>query len=813
MLVLIATGVFVVLSQIKINVTNAYAGSLAWSNFFARLTHSHPGRVVWLLFNVSIALALMVFDVFHILEKVLGLYSNVAISWVGALVADLVINKPLGLSPPGIEFKRAHLYDINPVGVGAMMIASLVSIVAFCGVLGPVAQAFSAFIALATALVCAPLIAWGTGGRYYIARSSPAPASKSQVCCVCEKSYEGEDMALCPAYRGSICSLCCSLDARCHDLCKPGANLSSQLGALVRHLLPGPFSMRVNTRVGHYLMLVLLVGGVQAALLALIYLQQTVPGAELQPATVAALGSMALKTFVAFLLASGVGCWWLVLTAESRRVAQEESNRQTHLLMEEIEAHRKTDIQLQNAKLLAERANQAKSRYITGIAHELRTPLHSILGYAQTLDREGLAPVDRHAAINIIRRSGDHLVSLIDGLLDIASIESGKLKLEIGELRMQDFAAQLVGMFRPQAYSKGIRFIYQPSGKLPAVVRADQKRLGQILINLLANAVKFTERGHVTLRLRYRREMAEFEVADSGVGLSAEDLQRVFQPFERGRDTSVSGTGLGLSIAKMLTELMGGQLTAESRPGVGSVFRLRLFLPEVRVPRPIPIAPTLDVVGYRGPRRRILVVDNEAVDRRFLISVLSPLGFDIREAGSGVEALQIAPGFDPQLILLDIGMPGIDGWEVARLLRVNRISSAPIIVISANASDKGRGSELDIGAENFLAKPADVTQMLGRIGERLQLDWIEREVTREAEVAEPVPEAIPVPPPDQLQVLHEQGRLGHINGILEALDGIDRLDARFKPFTAPLRRHASSFQLADFLRLLNEVTLHAQHDT
>jgi purine-cytosine permease-like protein len=202
---LAATALFVIVSQVKINVTNAYAGSLAWSNFFSRVTHSHPGRVVWVVFNTLIALMLMEMEVFRAIGGVLGLYSNIAISWIMAVVADLVVNKPLGLSPKGIEFKRAHLYDINPVGVGAMGAASVVSIAAYLGVFGPMAQAFSAVIAMAVAFVASPLIAWFTKGRYYIARRSEEGAYlgatsgvlKLRRCVICEREYEGEDMAQC----------------------------------------------------------------------------------------------------------------------------------------------------------------------------------------------------------------------------------------------------------------------------------------------------------------------------------------------------------------------------------------------------------------------------------------------------------------------------------------------------------------------------------------------------------------------------------------------------------------------------------------
>ena len=223
--VLAIATLFVIISQIKINVTNAYAGSLAWSNFFSRLTHSHPGRVVWLVFNVTIALLLMELGVFETLETVLGLYSNVAIAWIGALVADLVINKPLGLSPSYIEFKRAYLYNFNPVGFGAMSVASIISILAFVGVFGAYPQAYAPFLALGIAFVLSPLIAFLTKGKYYIAReNTQATTLEGQsliTCCICEQDYEIPDTAYCPVYDGSICSLCCSLDARCHDSCKP----------------------------------------------------------------------------------------------------------------------------------------------------------------------------------------------------------------------------------------------------------------------------------------------------------------------------------------------------------------------------------------------------------------------------------------------------------------------------------------------------------------------------------------------------------------------------------------------------------------
>ena len=523
-----ATALFVVVSQIKINVTNAYAGSLAWSNFFSRLTHSHPGRVVWVVFNTLIAFMLMEMNVFQALGDVLGLYSNIAIAWIMAVVADLVINKPLGLSPPGIEFKRAHLYDVNPVGVGAMVLASALSIAAHLGLFGALAQAFSAVIAMATALTVAPLLAWLTGGRYYIARPQAPDADTDGTaapalhrCVICERDYEGPDMAHCPAYQGPICSLCCTLDARCGDLCKPHASLSSQWSGALRWLLPRRIWPYLDTGLGHFLLLMLVIVPLLSAVFGLLYRQEVQALGVLAPDAAAVGHSLRagfLKVFMAMLVVAGIVAWWLVLAHKTRQVAQEESNRQTHLLMREIESHKQTDEALQHAKQVAERANQAKSRYISAISHELRTPLNSILGYAQLMGEDVGVPAHRRQAVSVIKRGGEHLLSLIEGTLDIARIESGKLTLALKPMRFADGVHEMAGMFELQAADKGLGFRFEAEGNLPEIVRADEKRVRQILINLLGNAIKFTSTGSVTLRVRYAREMATVEVADTGPG-------------------------------------------------------------------------------------------------------------------------------------------------------------------------------------------------------------------------------------------------------------------------------------------------------
>ena len=820
-----ATALFVVVSQLKINVTNAYAGSLAWSNFFSRLTHSHPGRVVWVVFNTLIAFLLMEMNVFKALGDVLGLYSNIAIAWMMAVVADLVINKPLGLSPKGIEFKRAHLYDINPVGVGAMGLASVLGVAAHLGLFGPTAQAFSAVIAMVTALLTSPLIAWATGGRYYIARQAQTDAAPAAAlpgtfrahsmsrCVICERSYESPDMAHCPAYQGAICSLCCTLDARCGDLCKPHASLSVQWSGALRWVLPRRIWPYLDTGLGHFLLMMLVVVPLLASVFGLLYLHELKPLAEAAAVSGAALRSGFVKAYLALLVMAGLVAWWMVLAHKSRQVAQEESNRQTHLLMQEIDSHRQTDEALQQAKRLAEHANQAKSRYISAISHELRTPLNSILGYAQLMGEDPTIPPHRRQAVSVIKRGGEHLLSLIEGTLDIARIESGKLTLNVKPMHFADGVREMANLFELEALAKGLQFHFETEGSLPVVVRADEKRVRQILINLLGNAIKFTAQGHVTLRVRYAREMALIDIEDTGPGLSDDERERIFEPFTRANTPGVAapGAGLGLTIAKMLTDLMGGELSMSSTPGVGSVFRVRLFLPEMRQApgqaAPVPPArrPRL---GYAGERRRILVVDNEEADRELLVSLLQPLGFEIRTAASGHDCLDLlAAGLQPHAILLDLAMPGIDGWETIRRLRALGGTAQPhIAIVSANAFDKGLDNDVGIRPEDFILKPVRHSELLDWLERQLQLSWL----SQAAPAAFPVPAASGLagaalvwPAAPELQALRELVGLGFVRGILNQLDKIEKAQPECAGFVAGMRQLARQFEFEAMGRQLD----------
>jgi signal transduction histidine kinase/ActR/RegA family two-component response regulator len=611
-------------------------------------------------------------------------------------------------------------------------------------------------------------------------------------------------MAHCPAYQGPICSLCCTLDARCNDLCKPGANLAAQWNGVLRRLLPAPALPYLETGLGHYLLLMTGIVPVLALVLGVLYTHELLALGPEQTVLIAALQDSFVKAFAALLLLSGVGAWWMVLTQQSREVAQEESNRQTQLLMQEIESHQRTDEALQKARQIAEQANQAKSRYITAISHELRTPLNSILGYAQILAADESVPPHRKQAVSIIRKSGDHLLSVIEGTLDIARIEGGKLTLDVKALDFPDFMQQIVGMFELQARNKGLSFDYQPVGELPAVVRADEKRLRQILINVLGNAVKFTVRGGVTFKVECRREMAVFEIRDSGPGIPATDLDRIFEPFVRGSTVQAGGSGVGLTIARMLTDLMGGEMQVSSTPGEGTLFRIRLFLPQVHSAQAARELPKLNRIGYIGVRQRILVVDNEKVDREMLQSVLEPLGFVVEQAASGYEALKVIPRFAPRLVFMDLGMPGIDGWETIRRIRQKGLTDASIAILSANAFDKGLDNDAGVAAADFIVKPLRVNELLDWIGCKLELEW----VTADSPTAPPAPPAPPplvAPPEAHLAVLDELIGLGYLRGILAKLAEIEKIDPQHGEFVRVLRDLARQFQFDAMKELLRKM--------
>jgi signal transduction histidine kinase/FixJ family two-component response regulator len=774
---------FVVVSQLKINVMNAYAGSLAWSNFFSRLTHSHPGRVIWLVFNVAIALLLMELGIYRLLEETLGVFSIVAMAWLCTISADLFLNKPLGLSPPGIEFKRAHLYDINPVGLGAMTLSAIIALTAHFGTVGEIAASLAPYIAAIVAFIASPAIAWATGGKYYLARKPRKSWAQQQsiTCSICEHPFEPEDMAWCPAYAAPICSLCCSLDSRCHDLCKPKARFNAQVAGVAKTILPAPITAALGTRLGRYGIATALSITGMGIILAMIA-HQVATGS---PETATVVERTIAIVFFVFAVVAGIVCWFYVLAHDSRVVAEEESSRQTTLLLKEIAAHKKTDAALQQAKETAEAANRAKSRYVVGLSHELRTPLNAVLGYAQVLERDESIPPQRQGAIRVIKRSADHLSGLIDGLLDISKIEAGKLQVYSNEINIHEFLDQIIEMFRPQAQAKGVAFEHSRSVSLPQYVRTDEKRLRQILVNLISNAMKFTDSGRISLDVLYRSQVATFTVADSGRGILEKDLPRIFEPFQRGdaEHGRMPGLGLGLTTTRPLTQ-----------------FKVRLMLSAVDRPTAPKI---LHIKGYSGPRRTILVVDDNADHRNLMEEVLRPLDFTVLTARSAADCLSLIEGLKPDLFLIDISMPGMNGWELVERLRILG-QSGPIIMLSANIGDGSASAQN--GHNDTLAKPFDIRQLADKLAHHMRLEWVyQGEMTSK----EPEKAAILIPAETHVQELIRLGEIGYVRGIEAKLAEIARTPEH-RPFTDAVRAYVQAFDLSGYDAFLK--TMDPQED-
>ncbi|MEQ1620496.1 MAG: ATP-binding protein [Methylococcales bacterium] len=800
-LALAATTLFVILSQIKINVTNAYAGSLAWSNFFSRLTHSHPGRVVWLLFNVLIALLLMEFGVFGALEKVLGLFSNMSIAWISAVAAELMINKPLGLSPKIIEFKRAYLPDLNPVGIIATACASVVSIMAYVGLFGEYPKAFSAFIALGLAFVLVPGIAYFTAGRHYLARDREENNHQSHnKCSICENEFEHEDIAYCPAYAGSICSLCCTLDARCLDVCKTGFRFDDYLESLASRFLPERMGINARLRILRFALMFMFLSVLSGIFVSIIYYQDLL-SVQRDVSAFNLLLNNFFKIYASLLVFIGLCTWWLILNAESRRVAHEETAKQTQLLLQEIEEHKKTDQKLQQAMKMADSANLAKSRFLSNMSHEIRSPLNSIIGYAHILHQDPAIPEHRRQAVETLKRSGEHLGSLIEDILDIARIEARKFELVMEPIHFPSFIEHLVQIYQSQAEDKGLRFVCQFTNTLPQRVRGDEKRVGQILINLLSNAIKFTASGEITLRIAYSGGVANFQVIDTGSGINEEQLQNIFQPFTRihhPTGDAIAGSGLGLTISKVLTEMMGGELTVQSQPGEGSTFVLRLLLPSLsNETEQVPLG---NIIGYQGQRRKILIVDDQREHRELLLAMLEPLGFYLSEACSGEECLLKVSENLPDLILLDISMTGIDGIETALQLRQQNWSM-PVVILSANAYPSDRLAALKAGCNDFLAKPIRVADLMTKLQIYLSLTW-QYQLDANSK-PETLSDAIEIPPASLLQPCIELVKIGDILGLKKLLEQLSDTESQYAAYFAKIITLSNQFKIAEIRKLLN----------
>ncbi|HEX6705236.1 MAG TPA: response regulator [Albitalea sp.] len=461
------------------------------------------------------------------------------------------------------------------------------------------------------------------------------------------------------------------------------------------------------------------------------------------------------------------------------------------------------------ARHAAEAANRAKSEFIAGMSHELRTPLNAILGYAQILRRsENLSPREV-TGIATVQRSGEHLLLLIDDMLDLARIEAGKVELYVESMALGSLLNVVNDIIRVEAQRKELRFEYEVAGKLPAVVRADERRLRQVLLNLLNNAVKFTSQGMVALRVTALETdtghaRIRFEVQDTGIGIQVEHLERIFRPFEQAADVQrrFGGTGLGLAISRQLVLLMGSDIHVDSRVGAGSRFWFELDLP-VALPGTLDTASAIDgISGYEGPRRKVLVVDDIEANRAPVVDYLAHLGFEMLEADSGDTAIRSIETASPDLVLMDSVMPAIDGMEAIRRLRGNKaFRDLPIIVVSASASGNDRQSSLAAGANEFLPKPLDYERLLPAMAGLLDLTWTRHSIVVPVESAEAAAPLV-APPPDELEELLRLARIGNMRRIRAYVEQLATLDVRLRPLAARVSKLVVGFETVAIVKLL-----------
>ena len=457
------------------------------------------------------------------------------------------------------------------------------------------------------------------------------------------------------------------------------------------------------------------------------------------------------------------------------------------------------------ARRAAEVANRAKSVLLANMSHELRTPLNGILGYAQILEHDPTLGERQLAGVSVIRKSGDHLLTLIDDILDLAKVEAGKMELYLSDLQFPKFVQSIIDIVGVKAAQKGLDLICDIAPEAPQWLHADEKRLRQVLLNLLSNAVKFTDRGQVALRVRFAPPaQLRFEVHDTGIGIAASQLTAIFQPFEQVGEVQrrLGGTGLGLAISQQYVRLMGGDIRVESQVGLGSTFRFELEAQPAQADTPA--TTRRPVAGYLGLRRKILVVDDGDVNRGVITDLLTPLGFEVAEATHGREGLDMAQRLRPHLIVMDIVMPAMDGLEAMRLLRqLPAFKDVPIITVSASVSGSDSEKSLQAGANAFLPKPIDADKLLDQISTLLHLEW-SYAPSAAGLPSEPEAGAIVAPPAEEMEVLHHLALMGNMREIVKRAENLAQLDERYRPFASQLGSLANAYQSQAVRRLVEE---------
>jgi signal transduction histidine kinase/DNA-binding response OmpR family regulator len=504
------------------------------------------------------------------------------------------------------------------------------------------------------------------------------------------------------------------------------------------------------------------------------------------------------------------------LEADIQHRVQTENELQQHREhLEELVRERTAELIV--AKERAEVANKAKSGFLASMSHELRTPLNAILGYAQILRRDKNLNEQQLAGLTTIRQSGEHLLTLINDLLDLSKIEAGKFDLYASAVNLDTLLQVVVDISRVKAEQKSLQFECDVQDDLP-IVLVDEKRLRQVLLNLLGNAIKFTDHGKVVLDVRClpidgASARLAFEVRDTGIGMDPDQFETIFQPFEQVGDVQrrYGGTGLGLSVSRQLVRLMGSDIHVTSAPGEGSVFRFELAVP-LATEDILQKTALEKVTGYVGAPRSVLIVDDVVANRAMLADLLGGIGFAVAEANDGMQAVSMVQMQAPDLVLMDIRMPVMDGLEATRRIRANiHLRQMPIVAISASATVEDEREALEAGVNAFMTKPIDEAELLAHIRRFLGLIWTVEQLQDQPHAAgeQSGTSTLIAPPPEEMQILHRLALEGNMRELRRQAEHITALDERYRPFAERLEKLAKEYQSKAIMDLVKKHLEHA----